>query len=89
MRCFDNSEPPSKRMPKSRMVSDKLIYFVSQHKSLYDKKSAEYKELEYKYKYINMHFELLEIIPQLLDKEVELSFLSTQSQEFMDPIFPL
>ncbi len=30
-RCFDNSEPPYKRTPKSRMV--KFIHFVSQHKA--------------------------------------------------------
>ncbi len=35
-------------MPKSRMASDKLIYFDSPHKPLYDKQSAEYKEMEYK-----------------------------------------
>ncbi len=34
-RCFDSSEPPYKRRPKSRMVIVKFIHFVSQHKALY------------------------------------------------------
>ncbi len=33
LRCFDSSEPPYKRTPKSRMA--KFIHFVSQHKALY------------------------------------------------------
>ncbi len=34
-RCLDNSEPPYKRTPKSRMRIVKFIHFVSQHKALY------------------------------------------------------
>ncbi len=30
-RCFDNSEPPYKRIPKSRMAIVKFIHFISQH----------------------------------------------------------
>ncbi len=33
-RCFDNSEPPYKRTPKSRMAIVKFIYFVSPHKAM-------------------------------------------------------
>ncbi len=33
-RCFDSSEPPYKRMPKSRMSIVKFIHFISQHKAL-------------------------------------------------------
>ncbi len=32
-------------MAKARMVSDKLIHFILQHKALSDKQSAEYKEM--------------------------------------------
>ncbi len=38
---------------------------------------------------IQSHFELLGIILQLFDKKVELSFLSTKSQDWMDPISAL
>ncbi len=34
-KCFDSSEPPYKRTPKSSMAIVKLIYFISQHKALY------------------------------------------------------
>ncbi len=34
-RCFDSSEPPYKRTPKSRMAIVKFNHFVSQHKALY------------------------------------------------------
>ncbi len=34
-RCFDSSEPPYKRTPKSRMAIVKCIHFISQHKTLY------------------------------------------------------
>ncbi len=35
-RCFDSSEPPYKRTPKSRMTIVKVIHFISQHKAHID-----------------------------------------------------
>lgn len=32
------------------MASEKLIFLVSQHKALYEKQSADYKDIEYKEK---------------------------------------
>ncbi|XDV40006.1 hypothetical protein PO909_009170 [Leuciscus waleckii] len=41
-------KPPYKRTTTSRMASDNLIHLVSQHKALYDKQNADYKNTEYK-----------------------------------------
>ncbi len=73
------------------MVPDKLIHFVSQHKALYRSLHTEFMEigghlfnmwLQYHYQSIklsNWHPEVnsesLSIVPQLLDKEEELSGL--------------
>lgn len=87
-RCFDSSEPPYKRTPKSRMAIVKFT-LVSQHKALYIDpctlssqklvvvfmicgSSIASKSIKLSHWYPEVNFELLEIILLLLDKEGEL-----------------
>ncbi len=72
LRCFDNSEPPIKRTSKSRMAIVRFIHFVSQ-------------SIKLSHWHPEVNFESPVIIPLLLNKEGELSFLSI-SQDWIDPI---
>ncbi len=88
--CFDSSEPPYKRTPKSSMTIVKFIHFVAQHKALYiDPRTLSSQKLVVFFLicgsniasfnlsrwHPEVNFESSVIIPLILNKEAQLSVL--------------